>query len=221
MPREKKADRIARAEEVYDRLRDEYPDAHCELNHSNPFELAIATILSAQTTDVRVNMVTPELFAAYPDAAALAEAEEEHVQELVHSTGFYRNKARNIIGFASELVDEHDGEMPRTIEELAAMPGVGRKTANVVLGNAFDINEGVVVDTHVKRISNLLNFTGTKRREEKNVEKIERDLMKLYPRERWTMLSHLFIWHGRAVCIARRPQCGECVLADLCPSSRV
>jgi len=221
MPREKKADRIARAAEVYDRLAAEYPDAHCELNHSNPFELAVATILSAQTTDVRVNMVTPDLFDAYPTPEALAEAEVEHVEELVHSTGFYRNKARNIIGFASELVDEHGSEMPRTIKELAAMPGVGRKTANVVLGNAFDINEGVVVDTHVKRISNLLGFTGTKRREEKNVEKIERDLMQLFPRERWTMLSHLFIWHGRAVCIARRPQCQECVLSDLCPSSRV
>jgi len=221
MPREKKADKIARAEEVYDRLATEYPDAHCELNHSNPFELAVATILSAQTTDVRVNMVTPDLFEAYPTADALAEAEVEHVEELVHSTGFYRNKARNIIGFASELVDEHEGEMPRTIEALADMPGVGRKTANVVLGNAFDINEGVVVDTHIRRLSNLLGFTGTKRKEEKNVEKIERDLMKLFPRERWTMLAHLFIFHGRAVCIARRPQCQDCVLSDLCPSSRV
>ncbi len=221
MPREKKADKIARAEEVYDRLATEYPDAHCELNHSNPFELAVATILSAQTTDVRVNMVTPDLFEAYPTADALADAEVEHVEELVHSTGFYRNKARNIIGFASELVDEHEGEMPRTIEALADMPGVGRKTANVVLGNAFDINEGVVVDTHIRRLSNLLGFTGTKRKEEKNVEKIERDLMKLFPRERWTMLAHLFIFHGRAVCIARRPQCQDCVLSDLCPSSRV
>lgn len=221
MPREKKADKIARAEEVYDRLATEYPDAHCELNHSNPFELAVATILSAQTTDVRVNMVTPDLFDAYPTADALADAEVEHVEELVHSTGFYRNKARNIIGFASELVDEHEGEMPRTIEALADMPGVGRKTANVVLGNAFDINEGVVVDTHIRRLSNLLGFTGTKRKEEKNVEKIERDLMKLFPRERWTMLAHLFIFHGRAVCIARRPQCQDCVLSDLCPSSRV
>jgi len=221
MPRETKAARIARAEEVYDRLAEAYPDAHCELNHSSPFELAVATILSAQTTDVRVNMVTPELFAAYPTPEALAEAEVEHVEELVHSTGFYRNKARNIIGFASELVDEHGGEMPRTIRELSAMPGVGRKTANVVLGNAFDINEGVVVDTHVRRISNLLGFTGTRRQEEKNVERIERDLMNLFPNERWTMLSHLFIWHGRAVCIARRPRCEECVLSDLCPSSRV
>ncbi len=221
MPREKKADRIARAEEVYDRLRDEYPDAHCELVHSNAFELAVATILSAQTTDERVNMVTPGLFERYPTPDALAEAEQEDVEELVHSTGFFRNKARNIIGFASELVDEYGGEMPRTIGELSAMPGVGRKTANVILGNAFDINEGVVVDTHIRRLSNLLGFTGTRRRDETNVAKIERDLMKLFPRERWTMLAHLFIWHGRKVCIARRPECGRCVLSDLCPSSRV
>lgn len=221
MPREKKADKIARAEEVYDRLREEYPDAHCELNHSNPFELAVATILSAQTTDERVNIVTPDLFEAYPTPEDLAEAEQEDVEELVHSTGFFRNKARNIIGFASELVDEYDGEMPRTIDKLSSMPGVGRKTANVILGNAFGINEGVVVDTHIRRLSNLLGFTGTKRKDEKNVAKIERDLMKLFPRERWTMLAHLFIWHGRNVCIARRPECGRCVLSDLCPSSRV
>lgn len=221
MPREKKADRIARAEEVYDRLREEYPDAHCALHHSNPFELAVATILSAQTTDERVNMVTPELFDRYPTPDDLAEAEQEEVEEIVHSTGFFRNKARNIIGFASELVDEHDGEMPRTIDELSAMPGVGRKTANVILGNAFDINEGVVVDTHVKRLSNRLGFTGTKRKDEKNVKKIERDLMKLFPRERWTMLAHLFIFHGRQVCDARSPECGRCVVSDLCPSSRV
>lgn len=221
MPREKKADRIARAEEVYDRLLQEHPDAHCALDHSNPFELAVATILSAQTTDERVNMVTPELFDRYPTPEALAEAEQEEVEEVVHSTGFFRNKARNIIGFASELVDEHDGEMPHTIDELSSMPGVGRKTANVILGNAFDINEGVVVDTHVKRLSNRLGFTGTKRKDEKNVAKIERDLMALFPRERWTMLAHLLIWHGRQVCIARRPECERCVLSDLCPSSRV
>lgn len=221
MPRESKSDKVARAKEVYDRLLEEHPDAHCALDHESPFQLAVATIMSAQTTDERVNMVTPELFHRYPSPQALADADQEEVEKIIHSTGFYRNKAKNIIGFADCLVDDHGGEMPRTIKQLAAMPGVGRKTANVILGNAFDINEGVVVDTHIRRLSNRLGFTGTKRKDEKNVEKIERDLMKLFPRERWTMLAHLFIWHGRRVCDARKPECGKCVVADLCPSSRV
>ena len=216
MPRESKANRIARAEHVFDLLHEEYPDAHCELTFENPFQLAVATILSAQTTDVRVNMVTPVLFARYPDAEALANAQQEDVEEIVRTTGFFRNKAKNIIGFARGLMADHDGIVPQTIAELSALPGVGRKTANVVLGNAFDINEGVVVDTHIKRLSTLLRFT-----REKTPEKIEQDLIKLFPSERWTLLAHLLIWHGRRVCDAKKPACEACVISHLCPSSRV
>lgn len=216
MARESGKARTARAGEVFDLLFREYPDAHCELTFENPFQLAVATILSAQTTDVRVNMVTPGLFRRYPDAEALANAAQEDVEEIVRTTGFFRNKARNIIGFARGLMGEHGGVVPQTIAELSALPGVGRKTANVVLGNAFDINEGVVVDTHIRRLSTLLRFT-----KEKTPEKIEVDLMKIFPQERWTLLAHLLIWHGRRVCDARKPRCEECVIAHLCPSSRV
>lgn len=216
MARESKKARRERAAAVYDLLREEYPDAHCELDHENAFQLAVATILSAQTTDVRVNMVTPDLFSRYPDAEALANAQQEEVEELVRSTGFFRNKAKNIIGFARGLMADHDGEVPAEMDALAALPGVGRKTANVILGNAFGIDEGVVVDTHVKRLSNRLRFT-----KQETPEKVERDLMDVFPRERWTMLAHLLIWHGRRVCDARKPLCGECVVSHLCPSSRV
>ncbi len=216
MARESKKARRERAETVYDLLREEYPDAHCELDHENAFQLAVATILSAQTTDVRVNMVTPDLFRRYPDAEALANAQQEEVEEIVRSTGFFRNKAKNIIGFARGLMADHDGVVPSEMDALAALPGVGRKTANVILGNAFGIDEGVVVDTHVKRLSNRLRFT-----REETPEKVERDLMDVFPRERWTMLAHLLIWHGRRVCDARKPLCGECVVSHLCPSSRV
>ncbi len=216
MPRESKKARRERAAEIYDLLEAEYPDAHCELDFESPFQLAVSTILSAQTTDLRVNMVTPELFRRYPDAEALAGARQEDVEEVVRTTGFYRNKAKNIIGFARGLLAEHDGVVPRTIEELSALPGVGRKTANVVLGNAFGINEGMVVDTHIRRLSTLLRFT-----KEKTPEKIERDLMDIFPSERWTMLAHLLIWHGRRVCDARKPRCEACVISHLCPSSRV
>ena len=216
MPRESKKARKERASRVYDLLADEYPDAHCELTFENPFQLSVATILSAQTTDVRVNMVTPELFQRYPDAQALANAQQEDVEEIVRTTGFFRNKAKNIIGFARGLMGEHGGVVPRTIDELSALPGVGRKTANVVLGNAFDINEGVVVDTHIKRLSNRLGFT-----REETPEKVERDLMELFPKPRWTMLAHLLIWHGRRVCDAKKPRCEACVVSHLCPASRV
>ena len=216
MARESKKARTARAAEVFDLLHAEYPDAHCELTFENPFQLAVATILSAQTTDVRVNMVTPELFRRYPDAEALANAAQEDVEEIIRTTGFFRNKASNIIGFARGLMGDHGGVVPRTIAELSALPGVGRKTANVVLGNAFDLNEGVVVDTHIRRLSTLLAFT-----REKTPEKIEQDLMKLFPSERWTLLAHLLIWHGRRVCYARNPKCEACVVSHLCPSSRV
>ena len=216
MPRENKRDRRVRGERVFDLLGSEYPDAHCELDYQDAYQLAVATILSAQTTDVQVNMVTPVLFERYPGPAALANAQQEDVEEIIRSTGFFRNKAKNIIGFARTLMAEHDGEVPRTLDELAALPGVGRKTANVILGNAFGIDEGVVVDTHVKRLSARLGFTA-----HDDPVKIEQELMKLFPRERWTMLSHLLIWHGRRVCDARRPRCEECIVSRLCPSSRV
>ncbi len=216
MPRESKKARTRRAAEVYDLLAEEYPKARTELDFVDPFQLAVATILSAQTTDERVNLVTPELFRRYPDARALAGARQEDVEELIRSTGFFRNKAKNIIGFARGVMEGHDGEVPRTMAELSALPGVGRKTANVILGNAFGIDEGVVVDTHVKRLSALLGFT-----KERTPEKIEGDLMGLFSRERWTMLSHLLIWHGRRVCDARKPRCEACVVSHMCPSSRV
>ena len=216
MARESKAARRRRAGEIFDLLAAEYPDAHCELDFVDPFQLAVATILSAQTTDVRVNMVTPVLFRRYPDAEALAAARQEDVEEIVRSTGFFRNKARNIIGFARAVVAEYDGEVPRTMDQLKVLPGVGRKTANVVLGNAFGIDEGVVVDTHVKRLSGLLGLSAAT-----TPEKIEEDLVDLFPPDRWTLLSHLFIWHGRRVCDARKPRCEACTLAGLCPSSRV
>lgn len=216
MARETKKARAARAARVYDLLAEEYPDAHCELDFESPYQLAVATILSAQTTDVRVNSVTPELFRRYPDADALASAAQEDVEEIIRPTGFFRNKARSIIGFARGLMAGHGGRVPPEMEALAALPGVGRKTANVILGNAFEKAEGVVVDTHVRRLSNLLRLTS-----EDAPEKIEKDLMALFPRERWTMLSHLLIWHGRRVCIARRPRCEACVVSHLCPSSRV
>lgn len=216
MARESKKARSARAEEAYDLLASEYPDAHCELDFASPFQLAVATILSAQTTDERVNMVTPELFRRYPDARALAGAGQEEVEGIIRSTGFFRNKAKNIIGFARGLMTEHGGEVPSSMAELSALPGVGRKTANVILGNAFGIDEGVVVDTHVKRLSTLLGFT-----KQKTPEKVETDLMQLFPSDQWTMLSHLLIWHGRRVCIARRPRCPDCAISHLCPSSSV
>jgi endonuclease-3 len=216
MARESKTARATRAAKVFDLLTKEYPDAHCELDFETPFQLAVATILSAQTTDERVNMVTPELFARYPDAHALAAAVQEDVEGIIRSTGFFRNKAKNIVGFARGVVAEHGGEVPSGMDELAALPGVGRKTANVILGNAFGVDEGVVVDTHVKRLATLLGFA-----RETTPEKIERELMALFPRERWTMLSHLLIWHGRRVCVARRPRCEDCVVSHLCPSSRV
>ena len=216
MPRESKKAQTARAAEAFDLLTEEYPEAHCELDFVDAFQLGVSTILSAQTTDVRVNMVTPELFKRYPRAEALANAAQEDVEQIVKSTGFFRNKSKNIIGFARGLMADHDGDVPKTMAELSALPGVGRKTANVILGNAFGIAEGVVVDTHVKRLSTLLRFT-----KEKTPEKVEQDLMALFPRQRWTLLSHLLIWHGRRVCDAKKPRCEACTLSGLCPSSRV
>jgi endonuclease-3 len=201
---------------LLDRLKARHPDAHCELVHRDAYELLAATILSAQCTDARVNMVTPALFARYPDARALAVAEQADVEELIRSTGFFRNKAKSLIGMARAVVASHGGRIPGTMDELRVLPGVGRKTANVILGNAFNLNEGVTVDTHVGRIARLLRLTT-----HDDPEKVEQDLMGLFPREDWALLSHLLIFHGRRTCIARRPRCGGCVLHDLCPSAQV
>ncbi|HEU4643734.1 MAG TPA: endonuclease III [Gemmatimonadaceae bacterium] len=203
------------ADELYLRLAVAYPDAHCALDHRNAYELLVATILSAQCTDARVNMVTPALFARYPTAHDLAGADREELEELIKSTGFFRNKAKSLLGMASAVVERHGGAIPSTMEELTSLPGVGRKTANVILGNAFGMNEGVVVDTHVGRLANRLGLTA-----HDDPVKIEADLVRLVPRDRWTMLSHLLIEHGRRVCEARTPKCAICPLADLCPSAR-
>ncbi|HEX6057815.1 MAG TPA: endonuclease III [Gemmatimonadaceae bacterium] len=215
-PRESAAARASRAAALYERLAETYPDARCALDHRTPFELLVATILSAQCTDKRVNMVTPALFAAYPTPAALAAARQEDVEEIIRSTGFFRNKAKSIIGMAGALVDRHGGEVPPEMEALIRLPGVGRKTANVVLGNAFGRNEGIVVDTHVGRLAGRLGLT-----RETDPVKVEEALVPLFERERWTMLAHLLIEHGRAVCDAKRPACERCAVAALCPSSRV
>jgi endonuclease III len=203
-----------RAPLILDRLKQAYPAARCALDYGNAFELLCATILSAQCTDARVNLVTPVLFARYPTPTALAAARPQDVEEIIKSTGFFRNKTKSLIGMAQALVADHEGQVPRTMEELRLLPGVGRKTANVVLGNAFGINEGVTVDTHVARISRRLALT-----RQDDPAKIELDLMRLFPQSDWGLLSHLFIFHGRQICIARRPRCGECVLVDLCPSA--
>ena len=206
----------AHARVILDRLLATYPDAHCALDFSNAFELLGATILSAQCTDKRVNLVTPALFARYPNAAALAGADQVDVEDLIRTTGFFRNKAKSLIGMAAGLVEHHGGIVPADMEALVRLPGVGRKTANVILGNAFGRNDGIVVDTHVTRVSNRLGLvTGT------DAVKIEQVLIPLFPQERWTIISHLFIEHGRQVCHARTPRCGECVLADICPSALV
>ena len=204
----------APATEVIARLKAEYPDARTELDWSNPLELLVATILSAQTTDVQVNQVTESLFAKYRKAEDYAEAAPDVLEEDIRPTGFYRNKARSLRGMARALVEEHGGEVPSTMQELVALPGVGRKTANVVLGNAFGTNEGIVVDTHVRRVSNRLGLT-----ERQDPVKIEQDLMKVVPEEDRTIFSHLLIFHGRRTCKARKPDCPNCVLNDICPSA--
>ncbi len=196
-------------------LRTTYPDAHCELNYEGPFQLLVATILSAQCTDVRVNMVTPALFKKYPDAKSLAAARQEDVEDLIRSTGFFRNKAKNLIAAAKALVRDHHGEVPQDLETLTNLPGVGRKTANVVLGNAYGIESGIVVDTHVARLSQRLGLT-----KHKDPVKIEKDLIKQIPQDAWTLWSHLLIWHGRRRCMARNPDCPNCELRTLCPTAR-
>ena len=214
MPRPRLAPKKKRAIEILMRLHREYPDATCSLDYETPVQLLVATILSAQCTDERVNMVTPGLFDAFPDAEAMAGAEREEIETLVKSTGFYRNKAKHIQGACERIVTEYGGEVPQTMEELLTLPGVARKTANVVLANAFGINRGVTVDTHVKRLCYRFGLT-------KHTEpgKVERDLMKLLPQEEWENWSIRVIYHGRAICPARKPRCEECFLADLCASA--
>jgi endonuclease-3 len=211
----KRRDR-AQPSEVFERLHRTYPDAHCALHHTNAYQLLVATILSAQCTDARVNIVTPSLFARFPDAAALAVADPDELEAIIRSTGFFRSKTKSLLGMARGVVERHGGAIPDEMEALTALPGVGRKTANVILGNAFGKNDGVVVDTHVTRVSNRLGLT-----KELDPVKIEQDLIRQFPRDRWTLLSHLFIDHGRAICIARAPRCSLCPLADICPSSLV
>lgn len=204
------------ANEILERLRVAYPDAQCALHHRDAFELLCATILSAQCTDARVNLVTPALFARFPTPAALAGARPGEVEDIIRPTGFFRNKTRSLIGMAQALVADHDGDVPRRMDQLRRLPGVGRKTANVILGNAYGINEGVTVDTHVSRLSHRLGLS-----RHTDPVKIEQDLMALIPRDDWALISHLLIFHGRQVCVSRRPRCGVCVLADLCPSARL
>jgi endonuclease-3 len=221
-PKRAKRPRIAKgalgphAAEVFSRLKGAHPDAHCELNHETPLQLLMATILSAQCTDKRVNMVTPLLFMTYPTAQSLADAPQEKLEELIKSTGFFRNKAKSLIGLGKTLVERHNGEVPESMEELVRLPGVGRKTANVILGNAFRKNEGVVVDTHVGRLSVRLGLT-----KQTDPVKIEQELMPLFPQNEWAMLAHVLIFHGRRVCDARAPKCEICVLNEICPSSTI
>ena len=214
--RESRAALEGRTAEILRRLKAEYPDAHCELDYRTPYELLVATILSAQCTDARVNLVTPEFFRRWPTPRSLAQADEAAVQDVIRSTGFFRNKTRSLLGMAAGLMEVHRGAVPAEMTALRALPGVGRKTANVVLGNAFGINDGVTVDTHVQRLSARLRLSTRL-----GPEKVEQDLMTLIPREDWTLISHLLIWHGRRVCIARKPKCPECVLNDICPSARL
>ena len=214
MPRESKSARLGRVAQIVSRLRAAYPDAHCELKFSSPLDLLVATILSAQCTDKQVNIVTADLFRKYRTAADYAAAPAGQLESDVRRIGLYRNKARNIRAACQALVSEHGGEVPRTLGELVQLAGVGRKTANVVLGNAFHIQSGVVVDTHVQRLAGRLRLSSAR-----TPEKIEQDLMGLFPREEWTLASHWLIWHGRRRCRARNPDCGSCELRDLCPSA--
>jgi endonuclease-3 len=202
--------------EIIARLHREYPDARCSLTFRNPFQLLVATILSAQCTDERVNQVTPTLFKRFPKPADMAAARPEEMEELIKSTGFFRNKTKSLLGMSSALAEQHNGQVPEEMEQLVELPGVGRKTANVVLGNAFGKAEGIVVDTHVTRLAQRLGLT-----KHTDAVKIELDLMELVPRAEWTIISHLFIDHGRAVCKAPTPRCEICILNDICPSSRV
>lgn len=210
--RESQSNRQVRTQTIIQRLKREYPAAHCALHHDSPFQLLLATVLSAQCTDERVNRVTPALFQKYPTPADLAAAELSDLEVLVHATGFFRAKARSLKGIGERIARDHRGQVPQDLEALTSMPGVGRKTANVVLGNAFGMATGVVVDTHVKRLSFRLGLT-----REKSPERVERDLIELVPKKEWVLFPHLLITHGREVCKARSPQCHVCVLEGQCP----
>jgi endonuclease-3 len=210
MARRSKA--LLAAQDTFRRLANFHSDAHCELDHKSPFELLVATVLSAQTTDVLVNRITPDLFRKYPDPASLSRAKSDRVEKILSRMGMFRQKTKSVIGLAKKLSGEHGGEVPRTLAELVELPGVGRKTANVVLGVAFDAPEGVVVDTHVQRITQRLGFT-----KHNDPVKIEKDMMALFPRSDWDRLSHVLIFHGRRVCFARKPSCATCVVNDACP----
>jgi endonuclease III len=212
MPRESSEAKSARAKTIFAALQQAYPNAHCELNFSNPLELLVATILSAQCTDKRVNIVTENLFKKFRTAEDFAKADARELEQAIKTAGFYRNKAKNIKAAAQSIVEKHGGKVPRTMEELVELGGVGRKTANVVLGNAFGIRLGIAVDTHVARLSFRLGFTN-----ETDPVKIEEILMKLVQREQWTLVSHLLIWHGRRRCFARKPDCKNCEVLKLCP----
>jgi endonuclease-3 len=216
MRRETHAERKARAGKIIRLLRKHYPDAKCSLDFETPHQLLVATILSAQCTDERVNQVTPALFKRYPSMQSFADADSKELERAIYTTGFYVNKARAIKKSARELVDRFGGDIPRTLDELVKLPGVGRKTASVVLGAGFGLAEGVVVDTHVARISRLLGLTA-----EKDPVKIERDLIAVLPKKDWISYSHMLIIHGRTVCVARRPRCRDCFLSRLCPSTQV
>lgn len=210
------ADRVRRAREIGKRLAKRWPDAECELRHTSAFELLVGTILAAQSTDKLVNTVTPEVLRRWPDAHALAGADPAALEAVIHSTGFFRMKARHLLGMARALVERHDGEVPRTMAELVALPGVARKTANVVLSTIYGVNEGVVVDTHVTRLAQRLGLSA-----HADPVKIEQDLMEAVPREEWGHVANRLIWHGRRVCFARQPDCEHCELSPICPSSLV
>jgi endonuclease III len=213
-PKKSKIVGLAEAQRGFGLLRERHSDAHCELDHRSPFELIIATVLSAQSTDVMVNKITPELFARWPGPTQLAVADPAQVEQVLSKIGMFRQKAKNIIGLSKQLLAQHDGQVPRTLAELVKLPGVGRKTANVVLGVAFGQPEGVVVDTHVQRISQRLGWTGHAEPPE-----IEQDLMKLFGQDVWDPLSHTLIFHGRRICTARKPACAACPVNELCPSA--
>jgi len=210
----KRTSRAAPVDQVLAKLKVLYPDAHCELDHQGAFQLLVATVLSAQTTDVMVNKATPKLFSRFPDAKALAAATPEEVEPLVSTLGFFRQKAKAIVGLAQKLVQQFRGEVPSRLDDLVTLPGVGRKTANVVLGVIWNKPEGVVVDTHVQRISQRLGFS-----KHTEAPKIEQDLMRILPKDTWHDASHLIIFHGRRVCFAKKPNCNECALNDICPSA--
>ncbi|MFN5113196.1 MAG: endonuclease III [Ignavibacteria bacterium] len=212
--RESKLKKLERMQTVLTLLKKEYPHAECALTYSTPFQLLIATILSAQCTDARVNIVTPILFSAYPDAYVMSKAKLSDIEKIIHSTGFYKAKAKNILACSKQIINHFNGELPLSIEELTTLPGVGRKTANVLLGNAFGMNVGITVDTHVTRIMNLLKFV-----QSKDAVKIEMSLIPLVPQDDWTVFTHVIIQHGREVCIARRPKCQNCSISKYCPSA--